>query len=165
MAFDKWGKFNCEILVPETITYTRDISIWGDPVPLEFKYTRHLTKSFVYKGMTEAAAQDCASAMRRRYTRPIVTWYKSANSNRHYPRGGSCDQYVLMANVNITKRDVVYDVQVTLDEPIVIYLAEEYTPTSLIRGYELLESKFKSSQYVGGPLLTRLKYYNYRLDP
>lgn len=125
MAFENWGKFNRETSVPLTVEYTKEPFRAGSSgIPYRYKYTRHVTKSFTYKGLSEAAAKSCAGEMRRKYTRPFVSWVHGATNST--PRPTAYDQYLPVVAVNVVRREVVFDVQVTVDEIIEIYINNNY---------------------------------------
>ena len=165
MAFEKWGKFNRETSVPLTFEYTREAVTFNPSsgYPITFKYTRRATKSFVYKGMSEAVAKACASAMRRRYTRRFVVWFQ--RDAYYYPRNTHYDKWVPVANVNVVKREVVYDVQVTIDESVSIYMTERYDIGNE-RSENMLERQFLyGSHGIGGDRYTRIHgFYLYDED-
>ena len=125
MAFDSWGKFNRETSVPLTVEYTKEPFRTGtNGVPYSYKYTRHVTKSFTYKGLSVAAAKACAGEMRRKYTRPFVEWTHGLTTS--IPKSEMADRYRSVAAVNVVRREVVFDVQVTVDESIEIYIRNSY---------------------------------------
>ena len=125
MAFDTWGKFNRETSVPLTVEYTKEPFRTGtNGVPYSYKYTRHVTKSFTYKGLSAAAAKACAGEMRRKYTRPFVEWHHGVVQST--PGNAQTDRYQSVAAVNVVRREVVFDVQVTVDETVEIYIRNDY---------------------------------------
>ena len=125
MAFDAWGKINRETSVPLTVEYTKEPFRSGsNGIPYSFKYVRHVTKSFTYKGLSEAAAKLCAGEMRRKYTRPFVEWHHGVVQST--PGNAQTDRYQSVAAVNVVRREVVFDVQVTVDETVEIYIRNDY---------------------------------------
>lgn len=63
MALNLYGKTNYEVVVPLTIDYGRTTAItpnvYQPTLDLQYRYTRHVAKTYKFKGMTEAAVKEC----------------------------------------------------------------------------------------------------------
>ena len=96
MAFDTWGKFNRETSVPLTVEYTKEPFRTGSS-GVPYSY---------------------------KYTRPFVEWIHGVTTSN--PKSEMADRYRSVAAVNVVRREVVFDVQVTVDESIEIYIRNSY---------------------------------------
>ena len=63
MALNLYGKTNYEVVVPMTIEYGRTTAItpnvYQPTLDLQYRYTRHVTKTYKFKGMTEQTLKAC----------------------------------------------------------------------------------------------------------
>lgn len=86
MALNLYGKTNYELVVPFTIDYGRTTAITANVyqtnLEAQYRYTRHVTKSYKFKGMTEAAVKACVQAKRAQYTRRFMQWTNYINYYR-----------------------------------------------------------------------------------
>ena len=144
MAFESHGFRNYETLVPLSVEYAREVATppagsWSSDVT--FKYSRRATKTYVYRGMTEAAAKRCLAEKRRQYMRRFVAWrWQGASVKRD---SSANDYYEQVATFNVSKREVVYDVQITVDETVYIYSTRDYSPVTEA-GCKYIERLFNS---------------------
>ena len=141
MAFDKWGRFNRETSVPLSIEYSKEpvaTSTFGNTTSW-FRYVRRATKSYSFKGMTEAAVKACLAEKRRQYARRMVSWQRYNT----IPRALSAryDRFVNVAALNVVRREVVYDLQITVDETVEIYLNRDFD-LNTESGCKFLENNF-----------------------
>lgn len=138
MAFTTHSFANYETLVPLALEYSREVfsSIGLD---VTYKYIRRATKTYVFRGMTEAAAKRCLEEKRRQYMRRFVAWnFINGNAMRD---SMSKDYYEQVAQFNVTKREVVYDVQITVDETVFMYSKKDFSPLTEA-GCKYIEAMF-----------------------
>lgn len=129
MAFESHGFHNYETIVPLALEYGRT----AVPYPTGksgsdtwYRYTRHATKTYVYRGMTESAVKKCLAEKRRQYTRRFIPW--KWRGWDMVPCDMSDDYFEQVAQFNVSKREVVYDLQITVDETVHIYSRRNYSP-------------------------------------
>ena len=125
MAFRDWGEQNCEVIVPLSLDYSRAAIIRG--ATEQFRYTRHATKTYKFKGMDEATVQACLIAKKRQYNRRFCSWSKGTNYI-FTQRDSAYDYFEQVAEFSVTRREVVYDLQITVDETAIVYDAREFDP-------------------------------------
>ena len=156
MAFSSYSiDTNYEVQVPLRIEYSGGPFVLRDKYGAFIsnkwsKYERRARKTFSYKGMTEAAAKSCVDAMNARYTRKFMSWTQSgfdyySSADAKYTNLGSRanpDYFQNVAEINVTRRTVVFDVQVTVDETIVMYLKTKLDVNNATDRIEL-ERQFK----------------------
>ena len=129
MAFETFGPENCETLVPLALQYSRQVvkpPAGTATTATIFRYSRYATKTYCFKGMSEAAVKRCLSEKRRQYMRRFVAWSWSGASR---VRGSLTDDYYeQVATFNVSKREVVYDLTITVDETVFVYSTKDFSP-------------------------------------
>ena len=144
MAFENHSFANYETLVPLSLEYSKEAvsppsGSWSSDVT--FKYSRRATKTYVFRGMSESAAQKCLAEKRRQYMRRFVAWrWQGATMVRD---SMSKDYYEQVAQFNVSKREVVYDVQITVDETVCMYSTKDFNPVTE-QGCKHIEGLFNS---------------------
>ena len=129
MAFENHSFANYETLVPLSLEYGKEVAAppygsWSSTAT--YKYTRRATKTYVFRGMSEAAAKKCLAEKRRQYMRRFVAWrWQGAGMVRD---DLAKDYYEQVAQFNVSKREVVYDVQITIDETVCMYSTKDLSP-------------------------------------
>ena len=142
MAFENHSFANYETLVPLSLEYSKEVATppsgsWSSSVT--FKYSRRATKTYIYRGLSEAAAKKCLAEKRRQYMRRFVAWrWQGGTAVRD---SMSKDYYEQVAQFNVSKREVVYDVQITVDETVCIYSTKDFSPITE-QGCKYIESLF-----------------------
>lgn len=145
MALNLYGITNYSIDVPLTIEYAREAVVTPDVInphiDTQFRYTRHATKSYKYKGMTEEAARQCLIDKRIQYARPFMYWtvyglyyrypeqYQS--SGRPYLAKPPYVEQVAQFNMTRAGDAPVYDLGITVDETVALYSTRDYDPNTL----------------------------------
>jgi len=77
MALNTYGKINYEVDVPMSIEYSKTMihpsggRYGSEP---QFMYSRHVTKTYRFKGMDMATTQDCLKAKKAQYCRKFMGW-------------------------------------------------------------------------------------------
>lgn len=145
MALSSYGKTNYEVVVPMTIDYGRTTAItpnvYQPQLDLQYRYTRHVTKTYKFKGMTEATAKACVQAKRAQYTRRFMQWvlyasyYRSPwelhNTTQSWREQPPYTEQVATFNVTRVSDAPVYDLEITINETTALYSRRNYEPTSL----------------------------------
>lgn len=139
MAFTSWGTFNCEVISPLALDYSRATIIKGSTS--QWRYTRHATKTYLFKGMDEATLQACLIAKKRQYNRRFASWHKGTNFI-YTQRDSSYDYFEQVAQFSATRREVVYDLQIAVDETAIVYDNREFDPET-DAGCASIESLFQ----------------------
>lgn len=169
MAFDSYGDFNKRTDVPLYVTYqaeqvTAATGQYGRGGYYQnqnwWKLSRRARKTYSYVGLTKEAAKRCAEEKMKLYTRPFSYWGQSA-----YHGGSWCirtresygnnlkswylgDKYFApVADISISRNGVVYNVQITVDEVIVIYRL--LAPLSVPLNTSTLEKYFREPGATG----------------
>ena len=144
MAFETHSFANYETLVPLSLEYGRGVATppsgsWSSSVI--YKYSRRATKTYIYRGLSEAAVKKCLAEKRRQYTRRFVAWrWQGASMVRD---SMSKDYFEQVATFNVSKREVVYDLQITVDETVYIYSTKDLSPVTE-QGCKHIEALFNS---------------------
>ena len=145
MAFENHSFENYETLVPLSLEYGRTAvsppsGSWSSGTT--FRYTRRATKTYVYRGMTESAVKKCLAEKRRQYMRRFVAWrWQGATMVRD---AMSKDYYEQVAQFNVSKREVVFDLQITVDETVCMYSTKDLSPVTEA-GCRQIEGLFNTS--------------------
>lgn len=141
MAFDNWGAHNTETISPLVVDYGRS-TVGSAGTTTQYRYSRHAQKTYVIKGLTEAAVKACLAEKKRQYNRKFAAWRKG--TNLIYTRAAiALDYYAQVATFNVVRREVVYDLQITVDETALLYLNnKEYDPMTE-EGCGLIEGAFQ----------------------
>lgn len=144
MAFNTHSFVNYETLVPLTVDYSREVvpfppGTWSSAVT--YKYIRRATKTYVYRGLTEAATKACITEKRLQYMRRMVAWrWVNGAMTRD---SMSNDYYEQVAQFNVIKREVVFDVQITVDESVFLYSTRDLSPVT-VAGRRYIEGQFNN---------------------
>ena len=159
MAFSSHSAANYEVQAPLRIDYAggkyKITDKYGATISDKwYKYERRARKTFSYKGMTEAACKACVDAMNARYTRKLMGWTQSGfgfytskeMAERNAASRATPDYFQSVAEIGVTRRTVVFDVQVTVDETVVIYLTSAYDVNTAL-GRAALETEFQKVKY------------------
>ena len=77
MAFESHGFHNYETIVPLSLEYSRTpvsypAGKWASDQ--WYRYTRRATKTYIYRGMSEAALKKCLAEKRSQYMRRFISW-------------------------------------------------------------------------------------------
>lgn len=159
MAFSSHSFTNYEVTVPLAIEYSRETvhpagGNYGS-VP-QYKYTRRVTKTYRYKGMTEAALKACIAAKRRQYCRRFMAWtlvggdWKSSYELENYsalhggleaPAAPAPDYFEQVAAFQVSREVVVFHLEIAVDESVVMYHSQEYD-LNTDAGIAALEARF-----------------------
>ena len=146
MALDSYGVTNYEVEVPLSLLYEREAAVEADIYQptreTQWRYTRRATKTYLFKGMTEAAVKECLSAKRQQYMRKFMYWKKhSSHSNPYFhcpdefSSAGYSGQvkepyYKQVASFTVMRNSdaPVYNLRITVDEVIALYSVRDYDP-------------------------------------
>lgn len=145
MALNLYGKTNYCVDVPYTVEYAREVAVSPDVFnphrDTQFRYTRHATKSYKYRGMTEEAARQCLIDKRIQYARPFLYWTQYGAYWRYPEQYESAGRPYLakppyveqVAQFNMTRAGdaPVYDLGITVDETVALYSTRDYDPNTL----------------------------------
>lgn len=157
MALNTYGKKNYEVIVPISIEYTKETvhpasGQYGSTG--QWKYGRHVTKTYRFKGMDATTATACLTAKRKQYNRKFMGWKFLGNNWRnilYYERFGivssaPADYYEQVATFNVTRNGSVptFDVQITVDEVVYLYFSTDYNIQSST-DLAIIESLFQRS--------------------
>jgi hypothetical protein len=156
VAFETWGQFNVETVSPLVIDYGRS-TVGSAGTAIQYRYSRHAQKAYIIKGLSESAVKACLNAKKRQYNRKFVAWRKG--TNWAYSRADmSLDYFAQVAVFNVVRREVVYDLQITVDETALMYLNNlEWDPLSE-EGRANIESRF---QMMGQPTDSYVSTWRY----
>ena len=131
MAFESHGFHNYETIVPLSLEYSRTpvsypAGKWAsDPW---YRYTRRATKTYIYRGMSEAALKKCLAEKRSQYMRRFISWKWQGFDMEPCDMGE--DYFEQVAQFNVSKREVVYDLQIVVDETVHLYSRRNYSPNN-----------------------------------
>ena len=150
MALNLYGKTNYEVKVPLALTYSREVGrgpdIYQPSIATQWRYIRHATKTYVFKGMTEKATKQCLTAKRQQYMRPFMYWQPWSettgtgyfhNSDEYNSAGYSYRNkppyYEQVAQFNVTRVSdaPVFELQITVNETIALYSTRDYDINTL----------------------------------
>lgn len=163
MAFTNHSFANYEVAVPLSFEYSRETvhPAGGDYGDLpQYRYTRRATKTYRYKGMTEAALKACLAAKRRQYCRRFMAWtlvggnwispyeldnYSSIHGGLEAPAIAAPDYFEQVASFSVSRDVVVYHLEIAVDETVVMYHSQEYDPNTEA-GIAALEARFVNTQ-------------------
>lgn len=163
MALNLYGKTNYEIEVPLTFNYSRKAIVMPVSTQSTFKvqymYTRHATKTYSFKGMTEAALQACLNEKQLLYTRRFMQWtfyaqywrspFEIHMSQQYYLEPPPYTDQVASFNVTRTSDAPVFDLQIDVNETTILYDTEDYMPNAL-SGVQHIEQLFTTqTTYTG----------------
>ena len=139
MALNTYGKINYEVVVPMSIEYTKTTvhpagGQYGSVG--QWRYGRHVQKTYKFKGMDAATTQACLNAKKRQYNRKFMGWKMEGNNWRnitYYEKYGRLSgapedyfQQVATYNVNRNGNAPSFDVQITVDEVVYLYFSTDY---------------------------------------
>lgn len=148
MAFTSHSSANYEVEVPLTIEYACSPVEFGDgsSISPQRLYSRHATKVYSYKGMTETATKACAAAKRLQYMRRFATWKRAANGLfmkwlQYF------DYYEQVASINVRRASPapVFDVTISVNEIVNIY-STQHLDLSSATDIATLEALFQQSE-------------------
>ena len=155
MALSTYSRVNYEVEVPLSREYSRETvhpaggTYGSEP---QYKYTRRTRKTYRFKGMSSAAATECADAKRRQYCRRFMGWKMMGHNWRppsYFSKYGMLqssppDYWQQVAEVNVIRTGAasVFDVQITIDESVVIYGTWDYDINTAI-GCDNCEARFR----------------------
>jgi hypothetical protein len=147
MAFSNYGTHNYEVVVPLSLDYASapiEVAAGSYSSTPQLCHSRHATKTYKFKGMTEAAVKSCLADKRAQYTRRFCTWTR--NWTRMVKQSSSSDYYDQVATFNVTRRGdaPVFDLQITVDETVCIYSTTSYDLLTAA-GRASLEAQFQRS--------------------
>ncbi len=139
MALNLYGRTNYETVVPLSVEYAREAAVAVSGMDTQWRYTRHATKTYKFKGLTEAAAKACLADKRRQYTRRFMAWqqysyYFRSPTQAQYATGMTepspyMDQ-VAQFSVSRDGDAPVYTVQIAIDETVAVYSTRDYDPST-----------------------------------
>jgi len=128
MAFSTYGSHNYEVVVPFSLEYSSEPlqAAAGATGTQYYRYSRHAKKTYRFKGMTEAAVQQCLVEKRAQYTRRFCAWRR--NWTVMIKESSYRDYYAPVATFNVVRNGVapVFDLQITVDEVVNIYTSTVY---------------------------------------
>ena len=111
----------------------------GQPVPVFWTMTRQSSHSFKYIGLTEAAASECAAALRKAYTQKYMAWTASVDtSDPDAPRAVVSPVEILRCGASIDPRLVAgdnWEVAVQVEESDTVICDYEITDAEKIEEY------------------------------
>lgn len=169
MSLSKYGKTNYEVKVPISFEYSREVAesanVSQPTKTPQYRYTRHVTKTYMFKGMDEKTVRACLDAKRRQYMRRFMQWREFAGYFRS-PYEFSNSQYAYMTlppyTAQVAKFTVsrngeapVFNLQIAVDETTAIYSTRDYDPITA-EGVASIEALFtqRTSDIDNNPIMT-----------
>ncbi len=169
MALSKYGKTNYEVRVPISFEYAREAAVSSSvsqpDIATQYRYTRHVAKTYLFKGMDENTVKACLDAKRRQYMRRFMQWrqfavyfrcpYEFQQSPYAYMKLPPYTSQVAGFTVSRNGDAPVFDLQIAVDETAAVYSTRDYDPATAA-GCAGIESLFTemTSDVDNNPIIT-----------
>ena len=155
MALNLYGTTNYELKVPLTIDYSRETAVRKYPAQptygVQYRYMRHVSKTYAFKGMDEKTTKACAQAKQLQYTRKLMEWtfyalYYRSPWEMHYcienwREPPPYTKPMASLNINRPSEAPVFDVEITINETVAVYSLNDFDP-STAQGVAKIEELF-----------------------
>jgi len=169
MSLSRYGKTNYEVKVPISFEYAREVAVSADVtqpnLATQYRYTRHVTKTYMFKGMDEKTVKACLDAKRRQYMRRFMQWrqyacyfrcpYEFSQSPYGYMELPPYTSQVAKFTVSRNGDAPVFNLQIAIDETTAVYSTRDYDPTTSA-GVASIETLFtkRTSDVDNYPIIT-----------
>lgn len=169
MALSKYGKTNYEVKVPISFEYAREVAVSANNaqpnISTQYRYTRHVTKTYMFKGMDEKTVKACLDEKRRQYMRRFMHWrqfavyfrspYEFSQSPHGYMELPPYTSQVAKFTVSRNGDAPVFNLQIAVDETTAVYSTRDYDPTTAA-GTASIETLFtqRTSDIDNNPIIT-----------